>query len=143
MIQLGEVLDERRDGCVADQSRLERALFTALGRDALPLPAPQVPLPNRGAIEGVVDGAYSDAKLILEANGRRWHTRLRDLKRDHLRDAEAARVGWETLRFVYEQIIGNPDEVCALVRDVRAVRLRSREVPASADLTDGRDLARQ
>ena len=63
------------------------------------------------------------ARVILEADGRRWHTRIRDLAEDHVRDAEAARVGWETLRFVYEQIAEEPEEVCATVADVRAVRL--------------------
>ena len=40
--------------------------------------------------------AYSDCRLIIEADGRRWHTRVADLRRDHERDAEAARVGWQT-----------------------------------------------
>ena len=61
-------------------------------------------LPGTGAVEGVVDAAYPDCRLILEADGRRWHTRVDDLRRDHERDAEAARAGWQTLRFLYEQI---------------------------------------
>jgi very-short-patch-repair endonuclease len=85
-----------------------------------------MPLPGRGAIEGVVDGGYPDARLVIEADGRRWHSRVRDMRSDYARVAEAARVGWQTLRFLYEQIIGNPDEVCAVVRDVRAVRVGSR-----------------
>jgi hypothetical protein len=40
-----------------------------------------------------------------------------------MRDAEAARVGWLTLRFVYEQIMEDPVEVCAIVADVRASRV--------------------
>ena len=127
---LGDVLDERGDGYVADASELERALFAALGGAGLRLPRRQVPLPGRGALEGLVDAVYDDAKVVLEADGRRWHTRIRDLKRDHLRDAEAARVGWQTLRFLFEQIMGDPDEVCAVVNDVCAVRLRSQEPPA-------------
>ncbi len=130
VITLGEVLDERGNGYVADASELERALFAALGGAGLPLPRRQVPLPGRGALEGLVDAAYGDAKVILEADGRRWHTRIRDLKRDHRRDAEAARVGWQTLRFLYEEIMGDPGDVCAVVRDVCAVRMRSHEPPA-------------
>ena len=73
-------------------------------------------------MSGLVDAAYCDVRLILEADGRRWHTRIRDLRRDHLRDAEAARVGWQTLRFLYEEIVGDPGNVAATVADVRLAR---------------------
>ena len=98
-------------------------MFGALAAGGLPAPARQTTLPGRGLSEGLVDASYRDARVVLEADGRRWHTRIRDLAKDHVRDAEAARVGWETLRFVYEQIVEEPDEVCATVADVRAVRL--------------------
>jgi Protein of unknown function (DUF559) len=121
--KLARVLDARSDGPVLAGSDLERSMFGALAAGGLPAPARQVPLPGRGPAEGLVDATYSDARLILEADGRRWHTRIRDLTKDHVRDAEAARVGWETLRFVYEQIVEEPHEVCATVADVRSARL--------------------
>jgi hypothetical protein len=121
--KLARVLDARSDGPVPAGSDLERCMFGALAAGGLPAPARQTPLPGRGLADGLVDGSYSDARLILEADGRRWHTRIRDLAKDHVRDAEAARVGWETLRFVYEQIVEEPDEVCATVADVRSARL--------------------
>lgn len=120
--KLAEVLDTRGDGYVPPQSELERALFAALAAGGLPEPRRQFPLPGRGAITGVVDAAYVEPKLIVEADGRRWHQRVDALKRDRLRDAEAARVGWLTLRFVYEQIVYDPAEVCATVADVMASR---------------------
>ena len=121
--RLARVLDARSDGPVPAGSDLEWSMFRALVAGGLPAPARQTPLPGRGLAEGLVDASYSDARVILEADGRRWHTRIRDLAEDHVRDAEAARVGWETLRFVYEQIAEEPEEVCATVADVRAVRL--------------------
>lgn len=121
--KLARVLDARSDGPVPAASELERCMFGALAAGGLPAPARQTPLPGRGLAVGLVDASYSDARLVLEADGRRWHTRIRDLAKDHVRDAEAARVGWETLRFVYEQIVEEPDEVCATVSDVRAIRL--------------------
>lgn len=68
VVALGEVLDERGDGFVADTSETERALLTALESAGLPLRR-QAPLPGRGALEGLVDAAYDDAKVIIE--GRR------------------------------------------------------------------------
>jgi putative AbiEi antitoxin of type IV toxin-antitoxin system/uncharacterized protein DUF559 len=119
---LGGVLDDRGPGYVPPHSVLERELFAVLAAGGLPEPQRQVPLPGRGAIEGLVDSAYPDVKLVIEADGRRWHTRVRDLARDHQRDAEAARAGWQTVRLLYEQIIGDPEEACAIVRDVRKAR---------------------
>jgi very-short-patch-repair endonuclease len=119
---LGRVLDDRQPGYVPPHSVLERALFEALASGGLPAPQRQIPLPGRGAIEAIVDGAYPDVRLLLEADGRRWHTRMRDLVRDHQRDAEAARVGWLTLRLLFEQIVGDPADTCATVCDVREAR---------------------
>jgi very-short-patch-repair endonuclease len=122
IVRLGAVLDARGPGYVPPASVLEAALFRALADGALPAPARQFRLPGRGALDGLVDAAYADVRLILEADGRRWHTRIRELRRDHQRDAEAARAGWQTLRLLYEDVVGHPDEVAATVRDVRAVR---------------------
>jgi Protein of unknown function (DUF559) len=88
----------------------------------LPPPVQQMPVPGHRPSHGLVDAAYPHARLILEADGRRWHTRVQDLRRDHERDSQAARAGWQTLRFVYEQIVHAPDEVAAVVADVIAVR---------------------
>jgi hypothetical protein len=131
VVALASVLDERSAASVPGDSELEHALFAALLAAGLPQPEAQRVLPGTGAVEGVVDAAYPDCRLILEADGRRWHTRVADLRRDHERDAEAARAGWQTLRFLYEQITRDPEGVCAVVADVRAVRAADRRFPAS------------
>jgi hypothetical protein len=123
MAKLARVLDERGAGYVPPHSDLERRLLEALAAAGLPAPKRQIALPGRGAITGIADAGYADVRMLLEADGRRWHTRVRDLRRDHERDAEAARAGWVTLRFVHEQLVGTPGEVAATVADVRRVRL--------------------
>lgn len=117
------LLDERGPGYVPPASELERLLFEALRAGGLPEPVRQFPLPGRGAIEGLVDAAYADAKLILEADGRRWHTRYRDFPRDSLRRNEAARVGWQTLTFLWDELRQDPAGVADTVRDTRHQRL--------------------
>jgi hypothetical protein len=121
--KLGLLLDERSDEAVPPGSELERAMLAALHDAGLPPPQRQVALPGTGEIDGLVDAAYPDCRVIIEADGRRWHTRVADLARDHARDAQAARAGWQTLRFVYETIVHDPAGMCATVADVRAVRL--------------------
>lgn len=119
---LARLLDERAEGSRPSGSQLERDLVGVLVAGGLPAPERQMTLPGTGAIDGLVDAAYRDCRVILEADGRRWHTRARDIARDHARDAEAARAGWQTLRFLYEEITRDPEGVCATVSDVRAVR---------------------
>lgn len=120
---MGSVLDDRGPGHVPAQSDLERLLFQAIATAGLPEPVRQFMLPGRHARPEFVDAAYLDALLIVEADGRRWHTRIQDLKRDHARDAEASRSGWLTLRFVCEELTAAPEEVGATISAVRATRL--------------------
>jgi very-short-patch-repair endonuclease len=122
LVRVARVLEERGPGYVPPQSELERALFAALAAGGLPEPLRQVPLPGRGGTRGLVDAAYPEARVLLEADGRRWHTRVDDLRRDRERDAQAVRAGWVPLRFVYEQVVHDPQGVCSVVADTLAVR---------------------
>lgn len=117
------MLDERSDGYVPAQSELEGALFCTLDAGGLPRPVRQLPLPGRGPRPGIADGGYLDAQIVLEADGRRWHARVDAARRDRERDAQVVAAGWVPLRFVYEQIVGDPAGVCAVVEETRSMRL--------------------
>ena len=124
LAKVGEVLDERGAGYVPPASELERLLFATLEAGGLPAPVRQLPLPGRGPIRGIADGGYVDAQMLLEADGRRWHMRVEAARRDRERDAQAARAGYVTLRFVHEQLRDDPAGVCDTVSETREVRLR-------------------
>ena len=124
---LSGLLDERVSGYVPPASELERALFRLLAEGGEPAPRPQFPFPWRVPGEGRVDAAYPEARLILEVDGRRWHTRMADFARDRDRDNEAARAGWLTVRLLHEDLVASPRETVALVRDVRLGRTRGNE----------------
>jgi hypothetical protein len=123
LVKVARVLEERGDGHVPPHSELERLLFATLEAGGLPAPSRQIPLPGRGPVRGIADGGYADARILLEADGRRWHSRVDAARADRARDAQVVRAGWVPLRFVYEQIVADPAEVCAVVRETRAVRL--------------------
>ncbi len=108
MVKLGMVLDERGPGFVAAASELERMLFDCCARVGL-TPVRQFPLPGHQVVTGCVDAALVEAKLILEADGRRWHNRVADQRRDRARDKAAGRVGWQTMRFCYEELTEDPE----------------------------------
>ena len=80
------------------------------------------PLPNRRNAELLLLGfaafITTIALLIVEADGRRWHTRTADFARDRRRDRQAATRGWLTVRISWEELMSDPGGVAA---DLRAV----------------------
>jgi very-short-patch-repair endonuclease len=123
MATLATLLDDRCGTTVPAASTLERALFTALAAGGLPAPVRQMPLPGRGPVRGLVDAAYPDARVVIEADGRTYHMRLADMRRDRERDAQVVKAGWVPMRFVYEQVVDEPGTVCADIAETRSVRL--------------------
>lgn len=116
LTKLASILDERGPGFVPAASELERMLFDVC--DSVDLePVRQFPLPGRGDITGFVDAAFVEAKLILEADGRRWHDRVASQGKDRARVNTAARVGWQTLRFGYEELTADPDGEAETIRE--------------------------
>src|ERR1035437_7309 len=47
----------------------------------------------------VVDGFFPSLKLIVEADGKRWHNTPEDIAKDQNRDYRLSRLGWKILRF--------------------------------------------
>lgn len=121
---LGSVLDELGPGVTMASTALERRLHAVVEHAGLPSLILQYRFPGRQLVQGCVDGAWPDMKLIVEADSRRWHTRIQDLSRDHLRDQEAARAGWQTLRVMYEHLVSDPVGTADMLAATRAARLR-------------------
>lgn len=67
---------------------------------------PQVEIAGVGRVDMVVEG-----RLIIEADGRAHHEGVSQRHRDLVRDAAASRLGYETLRFDYAQIVHDWDGV--------------------------------
>ncbi len=68
--------------------------------------------------DGVVDFAHPDGKIILEADGLKWHGRDGDLIDDRRRDRRAAAHGWVTSRGTWAEVTTRP---AAVADDIRAV----------------------
>ena len=61
-------------------------------------------------------------RVIVEIDGRRWHTRVRDFDRDRARDHLAQRHGYEVVRFTYRQVRGSSRYVVELLLEIGAHR---------------------
>ena len=80
--------------------------------------------PSRTEVPHTADFGDPEALLVLETDGRRWHDRIAQKKRDVERDANAARAGIQVLRVLWDHVVGDPKGVWQLYMDTRAVRLR-------------------
>ena len=61
-------------------------------------------------------------RLIIEADGRRWHTRVADFERDRRRDNHATANGYAVLRFTYRMLRDSPDQCFSLIVQTGRVR---------------------
>lgn len=119
---LTTVLDDRGPGQAPPASQLERDFFALVRRSPLRDPYRQYPLPRKDGVRNLSDAAWPEVKLIVEVDGRRWHQRLADMKRDRDRDMQAAAAGWLVVRLLHEHVVGAPEETIRELLDVYAVR---------------------
>jgi very-short-patch-repair endonuclease len=113
------VLERLDDGWTPPESELEALLAAVLARiPGAPRVVRQASFSWRTAQTARVDFLLPDHRLIIEADGRRWHARYRDFDRDRWRDNEAVANGYRVLRFTWVHLT-------TLVDDVLGVMVRS------------------
>jgi very-short-patch-repair endonuclease len=106
-----DVLAQRGEGYIPPTSALEAALYDVLADPSLPPFQRQAPFPWWPEADDRVDALIPSWRRIIEADGRRWHTRRADFERDRWRDHQAQRHGYEVTRFTWLQLDGDPDYV--------------------------------
>jgi hypothetical protein len=122
--RLVTVLDDLGPGEPVGRTVLEAKLDDILDRSGLPNGVPQHPLPGVGRRSGLVDRAFPEAKLIIEADGRRWHARNAAMSTDRQRDFEAGRLGWFTVRITHNQLVDDPDDTAMGISEIYEGRAR-------------------
>lgn len=104
------MLDELVEAPVAE-SVLELRLQEILSAPGIPPVEWQAPFPGRVDGPQRVDGLIRAWSMVVEGDGRSWHTRVDDFERDRRRDAEAAAAGLLPLRYTWAAITNRPDWV--------------------------------
>jgi very-short-patch-repair endonuclease len=120
---LRDLLDQRGRGTAPTESPLEDALVALLRRHRLPEPVRQHPVAAGGGRVLRIDLAYPEAKLGIEADGRRWHSGRADFQPDRDRGNLLAARGWTVLRLTWDDVRQRGDRV---VDDIRPVLQRRR-----------------
>lgn len=110
-------------------SVLESLLRVLLSAAGLVPPCTQLVLrdPCTGRVQRV-DFAWPEQRLVVEADGRRWHDPQDQRDADRGRDNTCARLGWLVLRFTWADVVHRPGQVVDTVR----VALRSADDRRSA-----------
>ncbi len=121
LVRLAGLLADRGPGYSPPASELERKLRTMIGVAGVPGVVFGASYPGRQSVGSCVDAAIPEVRMVLEADGRRWHQRIESMRRDRLRDNEAARCGWQTMRFLFEDL-AEPTEAAAQLRDTHGAR---------------------
>lgn len=121
--KLRRLVAERGEGFVVPESELERYLTRALKLAGVPDLVFQANPPWRPGDRRRFDALSRAWRIIFEADGRRWHSRMQDMERDRRRDQEAAAHGYLVMRFTWAQLTAGRHETVALIRAAGAYRL--------------------
>lgn len=112
------VLEDRGPERTVPRGHLEKALDAILVTIPGVPPRHEAPLPGREWSNERVDRRFEDPKLIVEGDGRRWHARTADFTRDRQRDRVALVHGYPTVRYAYEELVGDAAGVRAELREL-------------------------
>ncbi|HUQ40857.1 MAG TPA: DUF559 domain-containing protein [Acidimicrobiales bacterium] len=108
---LRSVAEKMGENSAPAESELEvRFIRDVLRAHELPSPEAQYRV-DVGARTYRIDFAYVRELLAIELDGRRWHGSPGDRRRDSVRDAELRLLGWEILRFDWEDVTRRPHRV--------------------------------
>lgn len=120
--QLRRLTSSRMPGAPSKSSTYLEAMLEQLLSD------PRVPPWRREfgfALDDVasrVDVYIESARLVIEADGRNWHTRNRDMEADRRRDNALAAEGIQVMRFTYRMLKDEPEKCLAQILAVCLIR---------------------
>ena len=115
------VIERSANSPQVGSSYLERLLIRLLEGSDVPEWVAEFPFSVRGE-PARVDFYIPVWRLVVEADGRRWHTRKADFESDRRRDNELATRGIQVLRFSYQMLKSEPEQCLATIRETGLVR---------------------
>jgi predicted transcriptional regulator of viral defense system len=114
------LLDARDPSAPVFDSRFERRLLRALSDAGLPLPVAQYPIQIEGRTIAIADFAYPEHRMIIEADGYRYHSSRLAWERDHTRNNHLAVLGWRVVHVTWTELTRRPGRVVRAVGEALA-----------------------
>lgn len=122
-VLMRRLIAARAAGYEATESELEDLVLAVLSAYDLPMPSRQNALGADAPI-GRVDFTYRQTPLVIEADGRPYHTALLDRDSDRWRDTELVAAGWPVIRVTWGDLTQEPERFAAAVARVLGVQMR-------------------
>ena len=116
------VLDRYSGAASVADSVAEAEFLRLVAGAGLPHPATQLPHPSPQRPGNLVDFAWEAVRLIVEIDGRTWHSRMADRLRDIERDRTAVAAGWQVMRIPVEHLRSDRAGVIADLASALAAR---------------------
>lgn len=110
-----EAVEGITDEYVPSESVLEGALMGVLGDPRIPPVDRQARLSWWHDLPHRVDAFIPPWSLVVEADGRTYHTKRSDFENDRRRDNLAVAHGYRVLRFTYRMLTEDPGEVLRII----------------------------
>lgn len=111
-----ELVSVRSEGYIPPASELEALLVAVVASHGLPQPVRQVDLGDHEWV-GRLDFLYRAEKVILETDGRPYHTALRDRETDEARRARLEADGWLVVVLTWRQLTSEPEQCARRIRN--------------------------
>lgn len=102
------LLDSRDPSQAVPESVFERRLLRILQRAGLPAPVLQHEVRSGGRLVAVIDFAYPDARLAIEADGYRWHSGRIRWDHDRARRNRLTLLGWRIIHITWTDLSRRP-----------------------------------
>ena len=113
---LRRLLRVRIDEYVPPASELEALVLAVLRGAGIELPERQEWVGGSTAPAGRVDFVFRSARVVIEADSRRYHSAWLDVQADHRRDLLLAAAGWRIIRVNWHQLIAEPELLVSAVK---------------------------
>ena len=126
MARLRVVMDELFRGEPVPQSILEAKVEAMLVGAGITRLRRQFRPPWFDGVRGTVDFADPAARVVLEVDGRSWHSTSQAMADDRRRDRAAAAHGWVVVRVVADEVALRPSSVIDEIRAVLVSRTSNR-----------------
>jgi hypothetical protein len=115
---LRELLDARRRRTDVPDSPLETKVLRSFIRAGLPRPELQHEIRDGHKTIAVLDFAFPELKIGIEADGYRWHSGRRRWQRDLDRRNRLALMKWRVFHVTWDDLRFRHDEIVAMVGEL-------------------------